>query len=111
LIFIEINILIISSSAKKSSNYDKARESYMVDRINKLMASRKNVILPIGSSHVYGLREQLEGCIVLSDKSKVAKSPKAMINNIRETLQKASRSSFIKLDSVPQNKKHIQQTR
>jgi hypothetical protein len=95
---------------KDSPHYDQARESYMANRINQLTASGKNVILLIGSSHVSGLKKQLEGRILLSDKSKVAKDPKDIVTNIRGSLQKRSTSSFVKIDSVPQNQRNTKKT-
>lgn len=93
---------------KDSPYYDQAREEYMSDKINQLTASGKNVILPIGSAHVLGLKEKLKGSIIVSDKSKAAKEPVVTtVANIRASLQGVSTSSFSQVVSAPQNKKGL----
>lgn len=98
---------------KNSPNYEKARESHMANRINQLTESGKNVILPLGSSHVLGLKRQLEGrIVVLDEKSKSEKLQlTTAVSNMKESLQKASASSVLEVSFIPQNKKKIQQSR
>lgn len=96
---------------KDSSHYDQTRESYMANRINQLTASGKNVILPIGSSHVLGIKKQLEESVISSDKSKETKEKKCMLTSMRERLQENSTSSFSQTGSASQNKKDTQQIR
>lgn len=86
---------------KGSPNYNQEREEQMADRINQLTASGKNVILLVGSSHVFGIRKQLKGRVISLDKGKEIN----IVANMRNSLQEGSISSYTQVIPVSQGKK------
>lgn len=87
--------------AKESPEYNSTREKYMASQIDKIVASGKNVIFPVGSSHIEGLQTRLKPYKTLVDNEVALKNEQnAEFEKILKGFKKTSTEISISSDKT-----------